>query len=237
MTIKFNPSSAVRWWTCSGSARLEAQFPETKFGYHAQVGVVAHKLAELCLKDNEDPTTKIGKRIVDELKIKVDKEMADSVQSYMEYIWKYRMQYSRLHLEHNLSHALRNGVTISGICDALVIENNEHVNVFDFKYGKNKVEITKNKQLYMYALMAKHTFKTDLDITIHICQPRADHYPKISLSTEELDNFERTLEIKIHSCFNPNPEFVVGDHCKYCSAKKHCEAYRLSRRKSLWGLK
>ena len=237
MTIKFNPSSAVRWWTCSGSARLEAQFGEKVFGYAAQQGVVAHKLAEICLKDNVDPLTKLGTRIVDEIKVKVDREMAESVQKYMEYVWSLRLEYSRLYLERNLSHSLKNGVTISGICDALITERDEQIHLIDFKYGKHKVAATRNQQLYMYALMVKNQFKTDIDITIHVCQPRIDHYPKIALSPEILDSFERELQIKIHSCFNPNPEFVVGDHCKFCSAKSHCEAYRKNRRKSFWSFK
>ena len=80
-------SSAQRFLNCPGSISLGAD-SDNESSVHANTGTVAHTLAAACLRGGADAWQYVGGGAVDENypDIFVDKEMADAVQVYLDYI-------------------------------------------------------------------------------------------------------------------------------------------------------
>ncbi len=234
MELKFRPSSAHRWFACPASVRMESHFGTEKTSYASYQGSLAHKLAGHCLINNFDPSWYLGESLLDDPDLKVDKEMIEHVQTYLEHVWKVRNYKSTLLVEQHLTHTLKNGISIAGTCDAMVVDHiSETIHVIDFKYGLKIVHLTLNEQLYLYALLAHKKFKFD-DIRLYIIQPKANNYPFKFLNKRKLEKFERKVQKKSYECMNPNPTFVVGDHCTYCKAQFDCPAIKKPKKTSRW---
>ena len=80
---RFSASGSAKWLTCPASITVEQNYPESKSSVFAQEGTRAHELADLCLKNIQDPYTWVGKELEGDI---VDKDMAMYVEQYIEYI-------------------------------------------------------------------------------------------------------------------------------------------------------
>ena len=81
-----SPSSAPRWLHCPGSVALHAQFTDSGSADAAE-GTAAHTLAEKCLVSSTNADEHIGMVIpTDYAPFKVDDDMADAVQRYVDYV-------------------------------------------------------------------------------------------------------------------------------------------------------
>lgn len=230
-----SPSAASRWLTCTRSARLEEQFPDSA-GDAAKEGSLAHELGELLLK------MALGrifeKQYRKELaEIKKNKFYGSEMQRYAEDYRDFVLeQYAEtksqtpdavLYLEQSvdLTHLVPEGF---GTRDCAIIGDGT-LTIIDLKYGKGVlVSAVNNKQMMLYALGSLHEFELLYDIqTIKmiIHQPRLDNYSVFEIAVTDLVAWgESDLRPKATLAFAGEGEFVPGDACKFCRAKAQCRA-------------
>ena len=230
MDLKFSPSSSYRWFACPASVRMTAHFGIDGTSEAAIEGILAHELAEQSLKNSIHPelfpschTPESGFE-----DIEISKQMRKHVANYVGRVEKLINFDSEIFIEHKFKLKITNDVTINGIADAVIVDHREKlIRVIDFKYGKRKVTLTNNSQMYMYALLAYKKLRDYDNIILQIIQPRIDHYPSIQLDKHDIDKFEEKLKSKIYDCLNPTLQFNTGEHCRYCPAKIECSAFKL----------
>lgn len=235
-----SPSSAHRWLTCTPSAMLEREFPDTSSEAAAE-GTLAHELAELKLR-NYFYAVDFGKtkftRAVNKLKKEElwQDEMQGYTDEYLEYVKNVAMGFQsvpsvkieqQVELDAYVPH-LPEEDPASGSADCILIGGGT-LHVIDFKYGKGvPVSAEGNPQLSLYALGAYETYKILYPIErveVHIVQPRLDNFSNWGCPVSELLAFgkwvkERAAQaIKGEGQFFPEP-----DACRFCRAKGRCRA-------------
>lgn len=229
------PSGAKRWTECTPSARLEEQFPEEESTYAAE-GTLAHKLAEQILRYNNKEITKkaFSTRIN---KIKADSlysaEMQDYIADYANLVWetvnevKASCPDALVLFEQRLdfSEYVPDGF---GTGDVVIVAD-DIVHVIDLKYGKGVgVSAVDNPQLRLYGVGAylEHSMLYDIrKVRMTIIQPRLENISTEELTAEDLLTWAET-EIKPRAAlaYAGEGDFVVGDHCRFCRARKTCRA-------------
>lgn len=229
------PSGAKRWMACTPSARLEEQFPEEETGYAAE-GTLAHKLAEQILRYNNGEITK--KALSGRLnKIKADPlysaEMQDYIEEYANRVWETVSEVrascpdALVLFEQRLdfSEYVPEGF---GTGDVVIVAD-DMVNVIDLKYGKGVgVSAVGNPQLRLYGIGAylEHSMLYDIRrVRMTIIQPRLENISTEELTAEELLIWAET-EVKPRAAlaYAGEGDFSVGDHCRFCRARKACRA-------------
>ncbi len=242
---KYGGSGAHRYWECAGCINLQekakamSDFDPTPSIY-ATEGTVAHRLAEMCLKLNEDASAYVNEMVeADDRYIIISQNMADAVQVYVDHIKEtceneFGTNKSFLEIEKEFS--LKNlDPEAFGTNDAYLHVPFHKLIVWDYKHGKGVVvEIKFNKQLLYYALGALEG-KTDIDeVQLFIVQPRAPHKDgkirTVTYSVEKLKLFEIELREKIKVTKNPDAVRKGGDWCKFCDAYKICSEAK----KDIW---
>ena len=120
----------------------------------------------------------------------------------------------------------------SGTADAVLI-GEEALIICDLKTGKWAVDVEDNAQLKIYALGALEMFGTDNHKTVEtvIVQPTGWHRDgAIRSTTYDIGNLVNwgfdTLRPSALSCFEPDPEPVAGEHCRFCPAKPNCPMHQ-----------
>lgn len=222
------PSASERWINCPISVHLSEGFEDTKSIYAAE-GTLAHKLAELKIKDD------LLKEKVDFTSTRnnelYDQEMEEHTDNYLEHI---RAIYSILddvtvipEVKLDLSNLIEG--ECFGTADCVLLAENE-LHVFDFKYGKNvEVNAKDNTQLRLYALGAYYLYSSIYNInyiTTHIIQPRMNNFSSESLTVKELDNWlEQIVKPAASDATTNNGKPKRGPWCKFCKAKAICRAY------------
>lgn len=229
------PSGAKRWMACPPSARLEESFPEEETEYAAE-GTLAHSLAEQILLYNNGEITK------EALSTRVNKikenplysaEMQDYIEDYANRVWeianetKAKCPDALVLFEQRLdiSEYAPDGF---GWGDVVIVAD-DMVNVIDLKYGKGVgVSAVDNPQLRLYGLGAylEHSMLYDIRrIRMTIIQPRLENISTEELTAEELlDWAETEVRPKAELANAGEGEFQVGDHCRFCRARKTCRA-------------
>lgn len=223
------PSSADRWIHCPGSVLATKDLPDTDSEY-ALEGTAAHTLAERCRKDNLPAKHFIGDKIFVELvdktskAIEVTKEMADGVQSFIDYLNALPGDdYNESRLFY--TEYVKDGF---GTMDAAKATT-KHVSIVDLKFGKGvQVYAKDNSQLKLYALAFWLTWGWMYDIeefTLVVHQPRLDHVDEWEIGLPDLlkwaDEVVRPAAI---AALTPGGAFVPGDWCKFCKIKRTCAA-------------
>ena len=239
--LKFNPSSAHRWFACPASVRMSSHFGEDRTTEAALEGTLAHEVAEHKLRISIIPRIYpscdeiLAKRLLAETK--VTKTMMKHVDDYA---WRVESllpeYYYDFYVEKKLSYEISEGMKIEGTVDAIIVDKEKSIlRVIDFKYGRMRVDLTGNPQLHIYALLAyKHFGKNCDSIAVHIIQPRIKHYPSLHLDKHDLIEFESKLKSKMYDSLNPEIKFVVGEHCRFCPAKIDCSAFNLPKLNDIW---
>lgn len=229
------PSGAKRWMACTPSARLEGQFPEEETGYAAE-GTLAHKLAEQILRYNNGEITK--KALSGRLnKIKADPlysaEMQGYIEEYANRVWETVSEVrascpdALVLFEQRLdfSEYVPEGF---GTGDVVIVAD-DMVNVIDLKYGKGVgVSAVDNPQLRLYGIGAylEHSMLYDIRrVRMTIIQPRLENISTEELTAEELLIWAETeARPRAALAYAGEGEFAVGDHCRFCRARKTCRA-------------
>lgn len=249
-----SPSGASRWFACPGSLWMAKDEPDQSSEF-AKEGTTAHALAEHCLVNKVKAENLIGMpTVVNE--ILVDDEMAENVQLYVDTIngirdsmancdvfdveqkleftdlLDIRAQIDSLGTDFEVERAF-------GTADAILIGDGE-LQVHDLKYGKGvRVSAENNKQLLIYAIAAYHLYSLFFDISkvsVHIHQPRLNHYSSFDISVDDLFIFAKLLKEKAAKAYRiyvngiedsdeAYDVLVPGDEqCRFCKAASKCPA-------------
>jgi hypothetical protein len=232
---KLSASGSKRWLTCTPSAQLETQFPDSTSAF-AEEGTWAHEYAELLLTDYLfKMDLKLFKRRLDNVMAETfaSEENYEAVESYVAFV-QGRIQQAKAQdksaivlLEQRLdfSEWVPEGF---GTGDVVIISNGI-LEIIDLKFGKGvQVDAKGNTQLSMYALGAWNEYSMIYDIErvrITIVQPRLNHVSMDEFDLAQLLTWaEFTVKPKAQMAMNGEGEFVPGDHCRFCKARFECRA-------------
>ena len=223
-------SSASRWMNCPGSVALCAQAPRTTSIY-ASEGTAAHKMAERCLEQGLAAITFLGHTIkADNQEFKVDGEMVDAVQQYLDEVRYWAgTSGSRLEIEKPLDLSwLHPGMF--GTADAVVVHK-DWVHVLDYKHGRGvAVDIERNAQAMYYALgaLGEGDKRGDIEVHMTIVQPRAYHADgpirTATMSAKDLRAWGQDVLLPaVKATQDPNAPVSPGEWCRFCDAKPICK--------------
>jgi hypothetical protein len=244
-----SPSGAERWFNCPASLWLSKDEPDQSSEY-AKEGTTAHALAEYCFKFNKKANCLRGMKTVAN-DIYVDDEMVEAIQSYVDTVHGIKASMSNVlafDVEQKLdfSELLDLSTNINtmntdyepeksfGTADVVLFGDGE-LQVHDLKYGKGvRVIAENNKQLLIYALAAYYYYSLGCEISkvsVHIHQPRLNHYSEFSLSPDELLEFGKQLKEKAGIAYNiylngpqSADDFCAGEsQCRFCKAAGKCD--------------
>lgn len=230
-----SPSSASRWLSCTPSARLEQQFPDSA-GAAAAEGTLAHSLGELEIEfrlGNIDYAD-IAQRIIKHPNYSLfNDSMLYYCESYSDYVLqqynaaKARTKDAVIFLEAklDLTEYVPEGY---GTGDTVIVA--DHImDIIDLKYGKGvPVSAERNKQMMLYALGALADFDFMYDIhtvRMHIYQPRIDNISVFEMSVADLRQWaEEELKPRAKMAFAGEGDFAPSEVCRFCKAKAKCKA-------------
>jgi len=223
-----SPSGAGIWYKCPGNGILSAQLHkidnEEDEGDNswANEGSCAHQVAENMLLGNPP---KPGDIFFD---TPVTKDMIENVRPYCRAVNSHDILYSSVEHKMDCSHILKG---MKGTADAIIIDKDHVLHIYDLKYGYRYVPVEENKQLLIYAGAAFDELDKKHDIhgvELHIYQPRsfdgAEPMRSWSLTLDELGEWTEKLMNAVGDCMSDNPNFRTGEHCRYCSSRYACKA-------------
>ena len=218
------PSSGDRWINCPGSVNATRGIKDESSEFAAE-GNFAHDIAEMARKKDVLATTFIGyKATVAGFEFECDKEMADHVQYFIEYV-------NQFECDENLNESrVRYDAWVEdgfGTLDAALLDDGLSI-VVDLKYGKGiKVFAEDNTQLKLYALGIYQDYSELYDIQrfrLCIVQPRLDHIDEWEISVEELLVWaDEVVEPKADEALTDTAEFKAGSWCQWCKIKASCK--------------
>ena len=224
---RLSASSASKWLNCPGSIQAEENIVE-KPSKFALEGTSAHSLAELCLVNNREAKSYLN-QIIPETGWKVDNEMADFIQNYIDYVESIKGN-RMVEVRVDFSTWVPDGF---GTSDIITITDTT-LHIIDLKYGQGiRVDADDNSQLKLYALGAIADFGYLYDIEtviLHIMQPRLDHISVFEISAVDLLAWGDYVKTRAAMCDMPNAPRVAGEsQCRWCKAKPTCpELMRLT---------
>lgn len=228
---KLSASGSAMWMNCPGSIQAQEGLPNTSSPF-AEEGTLAHELADMCLKAQVDAEFYIGE-IVNaesngkEISVVVDREMANFIQEYLDYVRSFETENSQLFTEEKVSfsHIVDNGF---GTIDSAIFDYDIKVlHIFDLKYGRGiEVSAIDNTQGLLYAAGIKNELGwIGIEkIVIHIVQPRKYNTSSFEVSIEELIKFEEFAKQKALETAKINAKRVAGEkQCEFCLARFTCK--------------
>lgn len=231
-TNGFSPSGADRWMTCHASVKMirDLNLPRTSNKY-ADHGSCAHKLGEILLLDRALSADEfIGKKLY--ANIKVDQEMVNGINEYIEHVSSYETLTSETYIENRVSLEHLTPGTF-GTTDAVIVDTNV-IHVIDLKFGRGLVEVENNLQLQLYAIgtvidLIKKGKDISLisEVVLHIVQPRGIHpngpIRTWSTTIEYLKSTSRRAKDAIINACSDDPDFNPNRKaCAWCEASGVC---------------
>lgn len=246
------PSAASRWLACPPSALLAEQVGGDAGSTYAAEGTLAHRLAELYLRDfligrawmaahpkkDYDP----GKANLEGLAALADavhdplyyRGMLDEVKVYANYvIGLYDKAGAGTRMEVEAEVPLFYKPDDCGTIDSLICGGDRTLYVTDLKFGKGvKVDAKGNKQLLIYAisaldmLMAGDTAREIERVVMTIVQPRLHHTSVWELAVADLDIERDLIDVGARKALAGEGKFKTGDHCRFCPVKPRCRALK-----------
>jgi hypothetical protein len=228
-------SSYSRWSQCPGSVRLSKGI-ESKAGFPAAEGTVAHKLSETPIATGKPTIREPGDLIQQEgFDIEVTQEMLDGIQLYADTVRNDMEPGDELYVERKV-HVPEIHPNLFGTLDTAVWrERKHHLKVYDFKYGKGVgVEAENNQQGVFYALLFAMSNNLRVkDVEFIIVQPRFEHpegpIRRWRFDAVQLLEFQAELEDAVERVMDPEAPLVPGKHCQWCPAGAICpEVKRLA---------
>lgn len=208
---------------CPGSVRL-SQGLESKAGFAAAEGTVAHGLAEMALLGQKFRDKLGNVQPQDDFNITIDTVMLDFVHEYKVIVDDLCNENTVRHVEVRF-HLTKLHKALFGTADCVLWDPvRKHLDIIDFKYGAgHAVEAHDNVQLQYYAVGAVSTLGYAPDsITLHIIQPRCPHTdgPHRMADMDPLDllDFAGYLVASVKETESADAQVKAGDWCRYCPA-------------------
>jgi hypothetical protein len=153
--------------------------------------------------------------------------MYESAKKYADHILAHNLE---LNVEDTV-HAPSLSKELFGTVDCWAYDDREEMlYIWDLKYGHGEVSVYENWQLICYASGILHK----LDVPDHILvkftivQPRcfsSDGYIRSWTTTvPNLQPYFTKIKQAIKKALSPEPDTISGSHCRYCSARRVCNA-------------
>lgn len=216
-------SSAERWMNCPGSVSLikVLAMPETDEPEYRALGIAAHELAAVCLREGQDTWELIGEKFHNQ---EVDKEMADAVQVYLDTVRPdMGKPGAKVYIEHGVSHPSINFAY--GTVDSGVVYEDIAV-ISDYKHGEGiVVEVKDNPQLMYYAFLFLFLHPEVQRVLLRIVQPRAYAQAVREWPIEAFYIKQWAAETLIPAMDLAQLEggdLDAGNWCRFCPAKLVC---------------
>lgn len=247
------PSAASRWLACPPSALLAEQVGGDTGSTYAAEGTLAHRLAELYLRDflfgrawmaahpgkdydpsveNPDGFGAFVDAVHDPLYYR---GMLNEVEVYTDHaIGLLDGAGSGAKMEVEAEVPLFYKPDDRGTIDCLAYGGADRtLYVTDLKFGKGvKVEAKDNKQLLIYAISAldmlsarPETVEADR-VVLTIVQPRLHHTSTWQLGVADLEIEREMIASGARKALASEGEFKTGDHCRFCPVKPRCRALK-----------
>jgi hypothetical protein len=239
--LQISPSASSRWLKCTASPKFILEnkdkiVDEDNSSVYAEEGTLAHDLAAESLLVGYDYGSF------------EDKEMAEHVKNYCDYVKSMRKPGDKIYVEAKLqpwylsSDERYRGKDIAhvthGYSDCTILGANRLV-VIDFKYGAGiSVGAFENTQMTIYAMsmLSKFlrenviVFDDDAEIVLAIFQPRARGEEAVrewKLTCKELRDFSKNIyETAAKILAGKDLEFSPSEKaCRFCAAKPFCKAH------------
>lgn len=231
------PSAHSRWSVCPASPKKSADYPgETSRA--AVEGTIVHNISEMILKgrfkDTDPKKYWVGQEIELEGEIiTVSPNNYDSALFYVEYVKKRTEELQgRLLIEEQIE-CTEIHEAVWGTADAIII-GKDRIAVIDYKNGRWNVEAENNSQLKIYGLgaLAKYSDDPETIIELTIVQPNSSSSKKkiktVETTAEHLVDWGYgVLKQQAEACFEDDPKFVPGEHCRFCNYKPHCKTNKI----------
>jgi hypothetical protein len=237
----FSASSSARLLACPGSyaLALAADDGKRRSSIFAAEGTLAHSMSEACLHSNVDAVSFVGdKRTADGFEFTVDEDMAEGVQTYVDYVRGLQVMGYEVRLEVRVNPAgLWDGLAplntdLFGTSDVVAYNpTTKDLRIVDLKFGRGiAVEVENNSQLLYYAAGAMAAAGANAkSVTATIIQPRA-HHPKGPIRShtytgEEVRKWARTtLYNGVDRALSDNGKTLcAGSHCRFCPVAASCK--------------
>ena len=224
---KLGASNTARWMNCPGSVDATKDYPNTNNIYAAE-GTAAHSIGDACLKSHDNAEIHIGRSIaVDEWEFIVDREMISGVQMYLDVVREdmRNMGAKQIYAEQRVDLSkVHKGMF--GTSDAILI-NGDYLKVYDFKYGRNVVDVRENTQALFYAvgaLLLMDKKKEVKEIEMVIVQPRvSDPIKRWTVTRQYLKDWIITLRNAAQATLDENAPRIPGEkQCQFCEYKPEC---------------
>lgn len=220
------PSSAARRVKCPGSRALEALYREDD-SPRAIEGRTAHWVAAKALKKE---TVCSGER-ADNGEL-ITPEMIEGAALYADHVFQETKN------ENEMPAIFMTEVPLTmtdvhplaaGTADCVAFGGGLGLQIWDYKFGFNFVDVFENWQLIYYAIGACETFKIQPEkITLWIIQPRyygsEGKIRKWTIDYPMLDAYKQQLKITEFLSMQEEPNLIPSDQCGFCSAKHACPA-------------
>jgi hypothetical protein len=206
----WSASASARNFACPGALAFVERFGlERPSGEAAAWGTCCHEVAEVCLRDNLDASEFLDQpRQVEGFSFVFDEEMADTTQTYLDYVRGRLVEYASdtgdqatllIEQKFSLDGPLALPMQVGGTGDAvLLFPAWGLVEVVDLKTGKRVVQEAENKQLRTYALGAliANPGKAWRQVRSTIVQPRVGRNAVRSETLDVIDLFDWTVDLK-----------------------------------------
>ncbi len=217
-------STAKRVMNCPGSVALVAKMPPKDSSTYADKGTLLHNAISTILYTDCTPESLIGTTYNNETLTQelIDEKLAPALaaldeidpEGVMECVVESKVDFGR-YLP-----------GVFGSADLLGRLGNRAV-VLDWKFGDGvAVTAEENEQGMFYAAAAMRTpgmqwvFDGAEEVEIVIVQPPA--VKRWVTTPKRIKEFERALKRAVKASQMPDASIVVGEHCRWCSAKPLC---------------
>lgn len=236
--LSVKPSAAGVWSYCTGAPGLIAQVPRSEMQQAALDGLVSHAVAESqihFLTAGRAGALKIGDTTEHGV---VSDEIFEGA---MEYVNDFMSVFTPAVASdpqtkggiEDKFHLTRINPESRGIIDSwLYVPSENHVIIWEYKYGRTFVSAEENRQMICCLTGPEQRFKLDPKTTtfeFRVVQPRCfssegtirvwkpgtihDVYPIIT-----------DLAHAAAKALSDRAELSTGEHCRYCAARGYCEA-------------
>ena len=221
-----NPSSANRRVACPGSYSLESLYPMIQESPSIKEGKAAHWVANNILKGNHKmgSITPNGEQIT--------KEMLEGAQLYYDSVTMPGLPLHRINIEKHLDISIIHP-DCKGTPDSWAIDENEnHLYIWDYKYGHTYVEVFQNWQLLEYAAGIYAQSMPLLKITMTIVQPRcfSSNSPVRSwtITIKQLQEYIILLQKAEALATSFDPPQSPSSQCSHCAGRHACQTLQQS---------
>jgi len=208
---KHSPSCFARREACAYSGIIEPISPNTGSA-QASEGTMLHERME---EKNFNGLTK------------EQKECCEWAQECVVNIHETHGRPIEMHQELSMELLSNSGEVLTYGTADLVFVYDDHIVVADYKFGFGFTSAFKNKQLWLYSLMAMQRFDKD-EATVYIIQPRCDYLGEYNFSyvSSSIDYIEEILQL----CDTATPADATPNAkaCKYCNGRHDCPALKES---------